>query len=79
MSDIYNVCKLYSEGKLTKLKVALLRHFSIFFSMDVDGLFQHRKALYIYILPGNWCCHVHALNVKKSIMNFIYQFVDFLV
>ena len=71
MSDTYDVCKLYSEGKLTKLNVALLRHFSIFFSMDVDGLSQHRKAHHIYLLSGNWCCHVHALNVKNSIMNFI--------
>ena len=49
MCDAYDVCKLYSEGKLTKLNAALLRHFYIFFSMDVDGLSQHRKALYIYI------------------------------
>ena len=33
-----DVCKLYSEGKLAKLNVALLRPFCIFFSMDVDGL-----------------------------------------
>ena len=76
MFETYDVCKLYSEGKLTKLNIALLRHFCIFFSMpDVDGLSQQRKAP----LSGNWCCHVHALNVKNSIMNFIDQFVDFLV
>ena len=33
----------------------------------------------IYILSGNWCCHVHVLNVKNSMLNFIDQFVDFLV
>ena len=38
LCDTYDVCKLYSEGKLTKLNVALLRHFCIFFSMDVDDL-----------------------------------------
>ena len=38
MCDTYDVCKLYSEEKLTKLNVALLRHFCIFFSMDVDDL-----------------------------------------
>ena len=47
MCDTYDVCKLYSGGKLTKLNIALLRHF--FFSMDVDGLSQHRKAPYTYI------------------------------
>ena len=39
MCDTFDVCKLYSEGKLTKLNVALLRRFCIFFSMDVDGLY----------------------------------------
>ena len=68
--DVCNTFKLYSEGKLTKLNVALLHHFCIFFSMDVDGLSQHRKAPDIYLLSGNWCCRVHALNVKNSIMNF---------
>ena len=78
MSDTYDVCKLYSEGRLTKLNVALLRLFSILFSVDVDSLSQRRKAPYRYLLSGNWCCHVHALNVNNSIMNFIDQFVDFL-
>ena len=51
MCDTYNVCKLYSEGKLTTLSVAqVLRHFCIFFSMDVDGLSQHRKAPYISVI-----------------------------
>ena len=43
MRDTYDVCKLYSEGKLTKLNVAPLRHFCIFFSMDVDGLQQEKR------------------------------------
>ena len=38
MCNTYDVCKLYSEEKLTKLNVALLLHFCIFFSMDVDDL-----------------------------------------
>ena len=38
MCDTYDVYKLYSDGKLTTLNVALLRHFGIFFSRDVDGL-----------------------------------------
>ena len=38
-----------------------------------------RHHIYIYILSGNWCVHVHVLNVKNSILNFIDQFVDFLV
>lgn len=38
MCDTHDVCKLYSEGKLTKLNVALLRHFCIFFNVDGDGL-----------------------------------------
>ena len=38
MCDTSDVCKLYSEGKLTKPNVALLRHFCIFFSVDVDAL-----------------------------------------
>ena len=51
--DTYDVCKLYSEGKLTTLNVALvLRHFCIFFSMhmDIDGLSQDRKAPYISLI-----------------------------
>lgn len=48
--DTYNVCKLYSDGKLAKLNVALLRHFCLFFSIDIDGISQHRKAPYISLL-----------------------------
>ena len=78
MFETYDVCKLYSEGKLTKLNVAFLRHFCIFFSMDVDGLSQRGKATYISLIRELVLSYL-ALNVENSIMNFIDQFVDFLV
>ena len=78
MFETYDICKLYSEGKLTKLNVALLRHFCIFFSMDVDGLSQHRKAPYLSLIK-ELVLSCLAINVKNSIMNFSDQFVDFLV
>ena len=46
--------------------------------MDVDGLSQHRKAPYISVIR-EVVMSCTSLNVKNSIMNFIDQFVDFLV
>ena len=34
---------------------------------------------HIYFLSGNRYSHVHVLIVKNSVLNFIDQFVDFLV
>ena len=78
MCDTYDVCRLYSEGKLTKLNVVPLRHFCIFSSMDVDGLSQQRKAPYRSLIP-ELVLSCTSLNVRNSMMNFIDQFVDFLV
>ncbi|KXJ23561.1 hypothetical protein AC249_AIPGENE12379 [Exaiptasia diaphana] len=50
MCDTYDLCHLHSKGKLEGFKVDLLRHFCIFFNMDVDGLSHHRKAPYVSIL-----------------------------
>ena len=79
MCDSYDVCKLYSEGKLTKLNVALLRLTFVFSSAWMLMVYPSTERHHIYILLGNWCCNVHVLNVKNSILNFIDQFVDFLV
>ena len=50
MYDTYNVCQLYTEKRLAKLSVALLRHICLFFNMNIESLSQYRKAPYISLI-----------------------------
>lgn len=50
--DSYNICQLYSDNKLTRLSVALLRYICTYFGLEVSGLPDRRKAPYISLITG---------------------------
>ena len=50
--DSYNICQLHTDGKLTRLSVALLKYICIYFGLDVNGLPDRRKAPYISLITG---------------------------